>query len=366
MGSTFGKNIKLSIFGESHGQGIGVVIDGFPSGLKIDETHIREELDRRKPGTNAWSTPRKEGDLPQVLSGIYKGFTTGAPIAIFFKNQDTRSQDYQNLAQHFRPSHADYTGNVRYDGFNDPRGGGHFSGRLTTGMVYAGAIMKQWLLTQGVEVKGHVSQVGPVIDDDLMEALTSGRGHCKDFPMFSESAAGLAKEEIERARMALDSIGAKLTLAAIGMPVGVGNPIFENVESHVASILYGVPAVKGVSFGSGFDLVEMRGSVANDRMEKTEAGVKTLSNHSGGISGGITSGMPIICHVAVKPTASIGMLQETWDGKDGFSPLQITGRHDPCIGPRALPVAEAMFAFALGDLLMGAIGIKSGNLKNGL
>lgn len=364
MGSTFGKNIKLSIFGESHGQGIGVVIDGFPSGLKIDETHIRMELDRRKPGQNAWSTPRKEGDLPQVLSGIYKGFTTGAPIAIFFKNQDTRSQDYQNLEQHFRPSHGDYTGHVRYDGFNDPRGGGHFSGRLTTGMVYAGAIMKQWLLTQGVEIAGHVSQVGTVVDEDLMDALASGGMLCKDFPMFSEVAANAAKEEIEAARMALDSVGAKLTLAAIGMPIGVGNPIFENIESHVASILYGVPAVKGVSFGSGFDLVRMRGSEANDRMEKTQAGVKTLSNHSGGISGGISNGMPVICHVAVKPTASIGMIQETWDGKEETRPLQIKGRHDPCIGPRALPVAEAMFAFALGDLLLGDMGIRRRSPSN--
>lgn len=357
MGSTFGKNIKLSIFGESHGQGVGVVIDGFPAGIKIDETKVREELDRRKPGQNAWSTPRKEGDLPQVLSGLYKGFTTGAPIAIFFKNQDTRSQDYQNLEQHFRPSHADYTGSIRYAGFNDPRGGGHFSGRLTTGMVYAGAIMKQWLLENGVEIYGHVSQVGTAQDEPLEVAMASKKTLCSDFPMFSEEAAKEAKDQIEEARMALDSIGAKLVFGATGIPVGIGNPIFENIESHVASVLFGVPAVKGVSFGSGFDLVSMRGTQANDLMQKEDGVVRTLTNHNGGINGGISNGMPIICNVAIKPTASIGKVQETWDGNEQTSPLQIKGRHDPCIGPRALPVAEAMFAFALGDLLLGAIGI---------
>lgn len=352
MGSVFGKNLKLSLFGESHGAGVGLVLDGFPPGLLVDEVAIRRELDRRKPGQNAWSTSRSEGDLPQIMGGIYRGLTTGTPLAIFFKNQDTRSQDYGNLESHYRPSHADFTGMVRYDGFNDPRGGGHFSGRLTTGMVYAGALAKQWLSGQGIEVLGHLSQVGQTLDQPLEAALEEHKCIQPDFPMFSESAAAAAKAEIESARMSLDSVGAKITVAALNMPVGVGNPIFENLESHVASALFAVPGVKGISFGSGFDLVGMRGSEANDRLYEADGKTLTRTNHSGGINGGISNGMPIVVHVAVKPTASIGLPQETLKENGQLGLLQIKGRHDPCIGPRALPVIEAMFALALMDLLM--------------
>ena len=320
----------------------------------MNEVAVRRELDRRKPGQNPWSTHRNEADLPQVMSGIYRGYTTGAPIAVFFKNQDTRSQDYSELETHFRPSHADFTGMIRYEGYNDPRGGGHFSGRLTTGMVYAGALAKQLLSHQGIDIKGHLSQVGHIKDVPLEGAERDQQPLSSDFPMYSAEAATAAKAVIELARATLDSVGAEVEVAAFNLPQGLGNPIFENVESHIASALFGIPGIKGIAFGSGFDLVAMRGSEANDRIYEENGKVKTMSNHSGGINGGITNGMPLIVRAAVKPTASIGLPQETLKADGHMELLQIKGRHDPCIGPRALPVVEGLLAFALADLLIGS------------
>lgn len=357
LGSIFGNHVKISLFGESHGEGVGVVIDGFPAGLQIDEALLRMELDRRKPGSQPWNSARKEGDLPQFISGVFKGKTTGTPICVLFRNQDTRSQDYKGLDKQFRPSHADYTGALRYGGFNDPRGGGHFSGRLTTGMVVAGALAKQWLALRGVQIQGHLSRVGKVQDLSFSEAMSQGLVLTEDFPMFSNEAATYAKEAIESARMDLDSVGAEAELAISGMPGGVGNPIFDTLEGDLAKALFAVPAVKGVAFGSGFDLAQMRGSEANDRWLKDGAGITTSSNHNGGVLGGISSGQLIMLRAAIKPTASIGREQETWDGESGMTKLQIKGRHDPCIGPRALPVLEAMTAFVLMDFLIGHVGI---------
>lgn len=358
MGSIFGNNIKIALFGESHGEGVGVTIDGFPAGLAIDETFIRTELDRRKPGQSIMTTMRKEGDLPQVISGIYKGRTTGSPINVWFKNQDTKSQDYESLKMHYRPSHADYTGKIRYEGYNDPRGGGHFSGRLTVGIVYAGALMKQWLSDQGVHICGHISQIGEISDLDLCEQVKIGCPLSEEFPMYDPQCAMKAKQLVDDVRMNLDSIGAKLTVGIFGMPCGIGNPIFDQIESQLSYGLFAVPGVKGVSFGSGFDLVKMKGSEANDRMREEDGRMTTLSNHSGGVNGGITNGMPIICSVAMKPTASIAMGQETWAEEDGMKLLQIKGRHDPCIGIRALPVVEAMAALVAGDFLIAAVNRK--------
>lgn len=356
MGSVFGKNLKLSIFGESHGAGIGMVLDGFPAGLLLDEDAILLELERRKPGKDPWSTARKEEDLPQILGGIYNGRTTGAPLAVFFNNKDTRSQDYEQLNSVYRPSHADFTGMIRFDGFNDGRGGGHFSGRLTTGMVYAGAVAKQLLSLSGISILGHVSQVGSVKDLELSKAEAQNLILKTDFPMFSEQAAVMAKLEIESARMAKDSIGAEITVAAMNVPAGIGNPIFESIESHVASALFSIPGVKGVSFGSGFELVNMRGSAANDCFYEVGRQVRTETNHSGGVNGGISNGMPIVVHAAMRPTPSIGATQVTLGKTGEMDELQIHGRHDPCIGPRALPVVEALFAIALLDLIIGAKG----------
>lgn len=358
MGSNFGKNLKLSIFGESHGVGVGMVLDGFPAGLSVDYDMVRMELDRRKPGMDVWSTPRKESDIPQVLGGINNGRTTGAPIAIFFENQDRKSDDYISSELHYRPSHADFTGMIRYSGFNDLRGGGHFSGRLTTGMVYAGSLAKQLLAQNGIVINGHLSQVGAVKDLSLEMAFSNKLGLQADFPMFSEQSSLAAKLEIEEARTALDSVGAEITISAHGMPAGVGNPIFENIESHVASALFAIPGVKGISFGSGFDFATLRGSEANDCFYQDEGIVRTKTNHNGGINGGISNGMPIIVHVAIKPTPSIGIAQETLKANGNIEPLTIKGRHDPCIGPRALPVVEAMFALALLDLYMDVYRIK--------
>lgn len=353
MGSVFGKNLKLTIFGESHGAGVGAVIDGFPSGILIDEVGIRRELDRRRPGQNGWSTPRSESDLPQVISGIYKGYSTGSPITVLFKNQDTKSGDYENIEIHDRPSHGDYTGRVKYKGFNDPRGGGHFSGRLTTGIVYAGSLAKQVLsAVYGISIKGHVSQVGSVKDLDIEKAILEGSLLINDFPMFDDTKASEAMALIEETRKNHDSIGAKISVGAIGVPVGVGNPIFDNIESHLSSAIFSIPGVKGVSFGAGFDVVEMCGSEVNDRFISKDGKVMTETNHSGGINGGISNGMPIIVHVAIKPTPSIGLVQETLKGNGEMGLLKIKGRHDPCIGPRALPVVEAMLAFALLDIML--------------
>lgn len=358
MGSNFGKNLKLSIFGESHGVGVGMVLDGFPPGMTVDHGKVRVDLDRRKPGMEAWSTPRKESDIPQVLGGIYNGRTTGAPIAIFFENMDRKSEDYISSELHYRPSHADFTGMIRYSGFNDFRGGGHFSGRLTTGMVYAGSLAKQLLCQKGITIDGHLSQVGTVKDISLEMALLNKGCLQIDFPMFSEQSALAAKLEIEKARTALDSVGAEITISAQGMPAGIGNPIFENIESHVASALFAIPGVKGISFGSGFDFAKLRGSEANDCFYENEGAVRTKTNHNGGINGGISNGMPIIVHVAIKPTPSIGIAQETLKENGEMEPLIIKGRHDPCIAPRALPVIESMFALALLDLYMDVYQVK--------
>lgn len=354
MGSVFGKNLKLSIFGESHGAGIGMVLDGFPAGVLVDEVAIRRDLDRRKPGQNKWSSARTETDIPQVLSGIYKGYTTGSPIAIFFKNQDTHSEDYVEIERHYRPSHADFTGMIRYEGFNDPRGGGHFSGRLTTGMVYAGALSKQLLERSGILIKGHLSRVGSAVDKSIEEAVEAKLELGSDFPMFDEAATHIAKMEIELARTTLDSVGSEVTVAGFNIPIGIGNPIFENIESHLASAFFAIPGVKGVSFGAGFDFVSMKGSKANDCLYEAAGKVQTRSNHSGGVNGGISNGMPLVAHVALRPTASIGLSQETLHGNGKMEWLQIKGRHDPCIGPRALPVVEAMFSLALIDLILGS------------
>lgn len=353
MGSIFGKNLKLSIFGESHGAGVGAVIDGFPAGVLVDEVAIRRELDRRRPGQSGWSTPRSESDLPQVISGIYKGYSTGTPIAVVFKNQDTRSGDYENIEVHDRPSHGDYTGRIKYNGFNDPRGGGHFSGRLTTGMVYAGSLAKQLLAGKyGIYIKGHVSQVGSVKDMELEKAIAEGKILEGDFPMFDEARAYSAVQLIETTRKNGDSVGAKISVAAMGVSVGYGNPIFDNLESLISGALFSVPGVKGVSFGAGFDVVEMTGSEGNDRFISKDGHVMTESNHSGGINGGISNGMPIVVHVALRPTPSIGLIQETLKGNGEMGHLVIKGRHDPCIGPRALPVIEGMLAFALLDSIL--------------
>ena len=361
MGSTWGKYLKISVFGESHGKGVGVVIDGFPAGLKLDMDHILFEMARRAPGKKL-TTNRKEADFPNILSGVTEDVTTGAPIAMMIENSDTRSGDYQNLKDHPRPGHSDYAGQLRYDGYNDLRGGGHFSGRLTAPMVFAGALCKQYLkVHHGVEVGSHILQIGSVMDTpfdlvNIAPSLLEGLQQ-ENHPVINPGALTDMLKEVDDARMAQDSVGGIVECGITGMDAGIGSPIFDTVESRLASFLYAIPAVKGVSFGSGFGLVQMRGSEANDAFVKTVEGIRTKSNHNGGILGGITTGMPIVFQAAFKPTASIGKKQNTLNLETGAeSVLVVKGRHDPCITLRAPVVVEAAAAITLLDLKLEAYG----------
>lgn len=361
MGSTWGNAIHISVFGESHGAGIGVVIDGFPSGVPYDEAFVLREMERRAPGRNQQSTQRKEADLPLIQSGIYNGKTTGTPICALIQNTNQHSGDYASLAAQPRPGHADYTGMLRYKGCNDPRGGGHFSGRLTAPLVFAGALCKLWLQTQGVQVGSHIQSIAQIQDmpfDDVdvtpaqLEALREA-----DYPVNNPRALEAMLAAIEDARMEQDSVGGVIECAAIGLPAGLGSPMLDTVESRLASILFAVPAVKGVEFGAGFAFAALRGSHANDALYQENGVVKTETNNNGGINGGITNGMPLIVRACIKATPSIGITQETLNLQTGKTePLSIHGRHDPCIVTRAAPVIEAACAIALADLLREANG----------
>ncbi|MBP3391063.1 MAG: chorismate synthase [Clostridia bacterium] len=357
MKSSIGEKIKLSVFGESHGPAIGCLLEGLPSGVKIDMDALLAQMARRAPGRDKTATTRKEADIPEIISGVVDGVTTGAPLAIIIKNSDTKSHNYDNLRDNPRPSHADFAAAVKFGGANDIRGGGHFSGRLTAGIVAAGAICRQILKEEGITVGGHILTIGNVAETSFdpvnvtaaqLEALSS-----KLFALNNPAAEELMRAEIESARLEADSVGGCVELAAVGLPVGLGNPMFFGVENVVSNILYGIPAVKGVSFGAGFGYASMRGSRANDQMYYDDEGnVRAYTNNCGGITGGITTGMPLIVNVAIKPTPSIGQPQKTVNLKTGEnSTLVIEGRHDPCIVPRALPVLEAALAIALLDLL---------------
>ena len=361
MGSTWGNAIKISVFGESHGTGIGVVIDGFPSGVAYDEAFVLREMERRAPGRNKQSTQRKEPDLPVIQSGIYNGKTTGTPICALIQNLNQRSGDYAELAAQPRPGHADYTGMVRYKSCNDPRGGGHFSGRLTAPLVFAGAMCKLWLKAQGVLVGSHIQSIAQIQDmpfDDVdiqPEQLETLRN--ADYPVNNPRALDAMLAAIEEAREAQDSVGGVIECAAIGLPAGIGSPMLDTVEGRLSSLLFGVPAVKGVEFGAGFAFAALRGSHANDMFYQDGDMVKTETNNNGGINGGITNGMPLMFRVCIKPTPSISSVQQTLNIRTGkVEPLSIHGRHDPCIVTRAAPVVEAACAIALADLLREANG----------
>ena len=358
MSSTWGNHIKLSIFGGSHTEAIGVVIDGLPAGEPIALDAILCQMARRAPGRDKSSTPRKESDTPRVLSGLLDGVLTGAPLAAMIRNTNTISKDYSELKVHPRPGHADYPASVRYKNANDIRGGGHFSGRLTACLVFAGAVCRQLLEKRGVVIGGHVLSIGSVqeerfdpvnVSKEELSALSQ-----QYFPVRGEGVEEAMREVIEGARMSQDSIGGVVECAVVGMPAGIGSPMFGGVENVLASIIYGVPAVKGVEFGDGFGVATLHGSENNDPYYYDEAGkVKTRTNHAGGILGGITTGMPIVFRAAVKPTSSISLEQDTVDLVTGENvKLSVHGRHDPCIVPRAVPVIESVAAVALLDMMM--------------
>lgn len=360
MGSVFGNLLKVSIFGESHGSGIGVVIDGFPSGIHFDETFILSEMKRRAPSFHAGSTPRKEPDLPRILSGIRDQHATGAPICAVIENTNTRSADYAPFAETPRPGHADFTATVRYKGYQDPRGGGHFSGRLTAPLTFAGALCKLALKEKGIEICGHIMQIGALYDDafplvpeqELMASLRQ-----KELPVINDAVGTQMTALIEEVRSKKDSVGGMIECIATGLPAGIGSPMFDTVESRITSILYAIPAVRGVSFGAGFDVASMCGSVANDAFRMENNSVKTATNHHGGVLGGITTGMPILLRCAFKPTPSIAQEQNTVNLKTGENTvLEIQGRHDACIVCRAVPVVESAVAISLLDQMLEAFG----------
>ena len=356
MSSTYGDKIKISVFGESHGNGIGVVIDGLPAGVKIDMDSVLVQMSRRAPGKDRTATPRKESDLPKVLSGMLGDTLTGAPLCAVIENTNTRSGDYGNLLSCPRPGHSDYTAFVKYNGANDIRGGGHFSGRITAPIVFAGSICRQILAQKGIKIAAHINSIGNVcdepfnpvsIDDALIDRLNAS-----SFALIDNSVEEKMRDEVEDARMSLDSVGGTIECAVTGIEAGIGEPMFDGVEGVIAKAVFGVPAIKGIEFGKGFELSKMRGSQSNDPFRYNDGKVVTETNNCGGILGGITNGMPIIFRAAVKPTPSIAQKQKSVDlQKKENAELEIHGRHDPCIVPRAVPVIEAVTAIAIANLM---------------
>lgn len=355
MSSTYGEKLKLSIFGQSHGPAIGMVLDGIPAGLPVDEEKLRVFLSRRAPGQDDYTTPRKEADYPEFLGGIVNGYTCGAPIAATIANKNTRSGDYSELKDCPRPGHADYTAQVKYGGFQDVAGGGHFSGRLTAPLCIAGGLCKQWLESMGIRIGAHIVAIGGVVDEPVYLDWANPQLDLigKEFPVLNPEAGQKMMDAIAAAKADGDSVGGLIECIATGLPVGLGEPMFGGMESKIAQIVYGIPAIKGLNFGTGFAGAYMRGSENNDQYYIENGKVLTKRNYAGGILGGITNGMPLVFEVAVKPTPSIGMAQKTVSlSRIKETELAVKGRHDPCIVPRAVPVIEAAAAIAIYDAIL--------------
>lgn len=349
MSSSYGENLRLSIFGQSHSAAIGVTIEGIPAGERIDMDELQRFLSRRAPGQSAWSTSRREADAPEFLSGIVDGLTCGAPIAAIIRNTNTRSQDYAALTDTPRPGHADYTAEVKYSGAQDKSGGGHFSGRLTAPLCIAGGICKQLLAREGIEIISRIAAIGAVEDEGELTASTAD----KPFPCVSAARAEDMLALIAAVRAEGDSVGGVIECRVLGAPAGLGDPIFGGMENRIAAVVFGVPAVKGIEFGAGFAAAKMRGSENNDEFAVENGRIVTKTNNCGGILGGITDAMPIVFRAAIKPTPSIAAPQSTVN-LSTMQPQEISvqGRHDPCIVPRAVSVVEAATAVAVYDALL--------------
>ena len=357
MSSTWGNNLKITIFGQSHSEAIGVVIDGFPAGFRVDFEALQAFLARRAPGNAPFATARKEADKPEFVSGLVDGVTCGAPICALIRNTDTRSADYQNIAECPRPSHADYPAHVRYGGAQDVRGGGHFSGRLTAPLCIAGALCLQYLQQKNIHIGAHIAAIGGIADTPF-DAVTVGKEQflTDTFPVLSQTAKAAMQERIAAARADGDSVGGTIEVAAVGLPAGIGNPPFDGLENRISSLLFGIPAVKGVEFGNGFEAATLTGSQNNDAYCVENGEIKTVTNRHGGILGGISTGMPLVCRVAIKPTPSIGKEQQSVNLKTKQpQTLLIHGRHDPCIVPRAVPCVESALAIAILDSMIGSV-----------
>ena len=366
MPSTFGNALRVTVFGQSHSQAVGCVVEGLPSGHVVDMEALGRFMARRAPGQGPWTTPRKEADLPRIVSGLNpRGATCGAPLAIVIENTNTRSRDYDNLMAVPRPGHADYTAWAKWHGNQDVPGGGHFSGRLTAPLCAAGGIALQMLAERGVRVGAHLLSVADVRDEPLcaldnapasqvrlqgqLDALTDGR----TFPTIDAEAGKAMLATIDDARRELDSVGGVVECVATGMPAGVGSPMFDGIENLIARAAFGVPAVKGVEFGRGFEAARLRGSEDNDPYRMVDGTVTPVTNNAGGALGGITTGAPVLFRMALKPTSSISRPQESVDLTSGSdATLEVHGRHDPCVATRAVPVAEAICALALLDALL--------------
>ena len=359
MSGIYGMNIKMAIYGESHGASIGLVIDGVPPGLQLDLEQIEKEMARRAPGKNQLSTQRKESDSFTIQSGFFEGYTTGTPLCVVIKNSDQHSKDYSILKDKMRPGHADYAGFVRYQGFNDYRGGGHFSGRLTAPLVFMGAVAKQALAQAGILVGAHILQIADIKEENFnplgIEDKKIAELAGKDFAVMDDAIGEKMQAKILEAKAELNSVGGVIEAMVTNVPAGLGAPYFDSVESRLSHALFSVPAVKGVEFGDGFGISAMTGAEANDQLHYKDGKVVAETNHNGGITGGITNGMPVIFRVAIKPTPSISREQKTISLQEKCdTTLTIVGRHDPCIVQRAVPVIEAVTAWTMWDLLLEA------------
>lgn len=354
MSNIHGEKIILSIFGQSHGKAIGMTLDGVPAGLPVDLIKLQEFLNRRAPGQHDYDTPRKEEDIPEFLSGITNGYTNGSAITAVIYNHNTRSGDYDNLKNCPRPGHADYTAQIKYGGYQDAAGGGHFSGRLTAPLCIAGGLCKQWLEARNIQIGAHILSIAGIADEPLYLDWVNPDFQMiqKDFPVINPDAGKRMITAISEAKQDGDSVGGIIECIISGVPAGLGGPLFAGVEGKLAQIIYGIPAVKGIDFGSGFTGSYMRGSENNDSFTIQDGKIVTKTNYAGGILGGITTGMPIVFQAAIKPTPSISKLQQTVNLQTMEEvPLQVKGRHDPCIVPRAVPVIEAAAAICIYDLL---------------
>lgn len=353
MSNVWGNNLKVSIFGESHGESIGVVLGGLPPGLTLDLEEIGKQMARRAPGRSPFATSRREDDLPEIQSGLFQGKTTGAPLCALIPNQNQRSRDYQPALP--RPSHSDYAAYLKYGGHHDYRGGGHFSGRLTAPLTFAGSVARQFLEEQGVHILSHVCQIGQLYDTRFPQIFPADLNPYSNlryspFPVLDQAMQGKMEEAVIQAGADGDSLGGMVEAAVIGLAPGLGSPFFDSLESRIASLLFSIPAVKGVDFGSGFALGEMRGSQANDQFCLKGQDIQTGTNHSGGINGGISNGMPLLVRAVFRPTPSISQAQTSVDLTAlKETELVIQGRHDPCVAPRGAVVVESALAIALLD-----------------
>ncbi len=357
MSSFYGENLRFTIFGQSHSPAIGVTIEGIPAGHHIQFEELQKFLNRRAPGRSPTATARQEADVPSFVSGLVNGITCGAPITAIIENTDVRTQDYQSLKDSPRPGHADFTSQMKFHGYQDPTGGGHFSGRLTAPLCIVGGICLQLLRSEGICVAAHIQSIGPVqdstfdpvsVDAALLDSIPG-----KAMALIDDSRAAHMEQAILEAKSNGDSLGGIIECAVVGLPAGLGDPMFAGMENRISQAVFGIPAVRGIEFGTGFAAAQMLGSEHNDPYDWKHGQVRTRTNHHGGILGGITSGMPLIFRTALKPTPSIAKVQESVSlrQKQGIS-IQIQGRHDPCIVPRAVPCVEAAAAVAIYDALL--------------